>query len=161
MQSTLAKFGVKIYLLCQLDKIFGDVILASTRWSDDTKKLGDKILLLLPVVDVIKHFLRKSRFPQNWEIQKSLFWCLNLHKNAKTIRLLSCKTKLQNYLLQLKWLIIAVSAWGGNMDFLDFLQKKFYNINYWNKKERKRKKQTVRQRRRVMLMLLPVPVSFN
>ena len=48
---------------------------------------------------------------------------------------------------------------GGNMDFLDFLQKKFYNINYWNKKERK--KQTVRQRRRVMLMLLPVPVSFN
>ena len=50
---------------------------------------------------------------------------------------------------------------GGNMDFLDFLQKKFYNINYWNKKERKRKKQTVRQRRRVMLMLLPVPVSFN
>ena len=21
---------------------------------------------------------------------------------------------------------------GGNLDFLNFLQKKFYNINYWN-----------------------------
>ena len=21
---------------------------------------------------------------------------------------------------------------GGNLDFLDFLQKKFYNINYWS-----------------------------
>ena len=22
-------------------------------------------------------------------------------------------------------------SFGGNLDFLDFLQKKFYNINYW------------------------------
>ena len=23
------------------------------------------------------------------------------------------------------------SSLGGNLDFLDFLQKQFYNINYW------------------------------
>ena len=38
-----------------------------------------------PVVDVIKLFLRISRFPKNYQIEKSLFSCLNLHKNVKTI----------------------------------------------------------------------------
>ena len=40
------------------------------------------------------------------------------------------KTILFYGLLLLKWPILAVSAWGGNLDFPEFLQKKFYNINY-------------------------------
>ena len=38
-----------------------------------------KYLLSGPVVDVIKKFCRKFIFHKNWEIEKSLFWCLNLH----------------------------------------------------------------------------------
>ena len=34
-----------------------------------------------------------------------------------------------NCLSALKWSIFAVSE--GNLDFLDFLQKKFHNTNYW------------------------------
>ena len=36
-------------------------------------------------------FWRKSTFPQNYEVEKSLFWCLNLHENVKTM-LFSSKT---------------------------------------------------------------------
>ena len=38
------------------------------------------------------------------------------------------QTWTKNCLLLLKWPIIAFPALGGNLDFLDFLQKKFYNI---------------------------------
>ena len=48
-----------------------------------------------PVVNVVKLFWQKSRFPQNFEIEKSLFWCLNLHKNVKTMHFK------QNYTLKL------------------------------------------------------------
>ena len=50
-----------------------------------------------------------------------------------TKMLTQCYFKL-NYirtLFVLKWPILAVSAKGGNLDFLDFLQKKFYNIDFW------------------------------
>ena len=52
-----------------------------------------------------------------------------------TKMLTQCYFKL-NYirtLFVLKWPILAVSAKGGNLDFLDFLQKKFYNIDYWTR----------------------------
>ena len=35
---------------------------------------------------------------------------------------------LQNYLLHLKWLIIAVSVLEGNLDFLDYLQKRLKDL---------------------------------
>ena len=47
---------------------------------------------------------------------------MNLHKNVK-----------QNYTLQLFIALEMVYYWcfslGGNLDFLDCLKKKFYNIN--------------------------------
>ena len=43
------------------------------------------ILSFKSVVDVIKLFWRKSRFPKNTEIQKKFIFCLNLHKNVKTM----------------------------------------------------------------------------
>ena len=67
--------------------------------------------LIVPVVRVIKLFWKKYWFPINSKFEKSLFICLNLHKNVKTL-LFSCKTILQNDLLLLKWTIIAVSVEG-------------------------------------------------
>ena len=67
--------------------------------------------LIVPVVRVIKLFWKKYWFPINSKFEKSLFICLNLHKNVKTL-LFSCKTILQNDLLLLKWTILAVSVEG-------------------------------------------------
>ena len=44
--------------------------------------------------------------------------------------LFSSKTILQNCLLLLKWAILAYFGLRGNIDFPDYLQNKFYNINY-------------------------------
>ena len=52
--------------------------------------------------------------------KKSLVWCLNLQKMWKQATLF-----LSNIILQNSFRL------GGNQDFLDFLQKKFYNINYY------------------------------
>ena len=52
---------------------------------------------------------------------------------------------------------------GGNQDFLEFLQKTFYNINYWKKKsknefyiweniERKRERERERDKDNLMLV---------
>ena len=41
---------------------------------------------LIPVVNVIKLFWRKSRLPQSLEIEKSLVWCLNLNNNVKYVK---------------------------------------------------------------------------
>ena len=42
----------------------------------------------------------------------------------------------QNYTLELfialEMVYYCCFSLGGNVDFLDFLQKKFYNINYWS-----------------------------
>ena len=44
--------------------------------------------------------------------------------------LFSSKTMLKNCFLLLKWYILAFFGWRGNLSFPDFIQKKFYNINY-------------------------------
>ena len=72
----------------------------------------------IPVVNVLKLFMKKSRFPKNIEIEKSFFWCLNLPKNVKTLLFLS-ETLLQNYLLLLK----CCFGLRGNLNFRDFLPK--------------------------------------
>ena len=53
---------------------------------------------------------------------------MNLHKNVKVGYFN------QNYILELfialEMVYYCCFSLGGNLDFLDFLQKKFYNINY-------------------------------
>ena len=38
-----------------------------------------------PVVNVVKLFRGNLDFPKIKKLKKSLFWCLNLHKNVKTM----------------------------------------------------------------------------
>ena len=57
---------------------------------------------------------------------------MNLHKNVKVGYFN------QNYILELfialEMVYYCCFSLGGNLDFLDFLQKKFYNIDYrWHK----------------------------
>ena len=59
-----------------------------------------------------------------------MFRYLKLHKNVRTMIFLSI-TVLLNYLLHLKMAYYCCFSLGGN---LDFLQKKFYNIDYWFKR---------------------------
>ena len=63
-------------------------------------------------------------------MEKSLFWCLNLHKKVKNNAIFK-----QNYALKLfiafKMAYFCYFSFGENLDFPDFLQNKFYNINCW------------------------------
>ena len=72
-----------------------------------------------PVVYVIKLFWTRYRFP---EIEKK--FVLNNEAIFK-----------QNYSLKLlitfKMACCSCFSLGGNLDFPDFLQKKFYNIDHW------------------------------
>ena len=86
------------------------------RWDSNPRPLEHEspLITIRPEVNAIKLYWRKSRYPRNYEIEKSLFWCLNLHKNVNTIFN-------QNYTLYLflKWHILDDLALG----FQDFLTK--------------------------------------
>ena len=64
------------------------------------------------VVNIIQYFRVKSRFPQKW-----LFWCLNLHKNVKTMISLG-KNILYNFKLLLNGPFLLFQLSGkSNTDF--------------------------------------------
>ena len=48
--------------------------------------------------------------------------------------ILSKTTNTQKLFIALKMAYSCCFSLGGNLDFPEFLQKKFYNINYWTKK---------------------------
>ena len=75
------------------------------------------------VLDVIKLFCRKSRFTCNLDIEKSLFWCLNLHKNVKTM--LFKQNNTVKLFIAFKMAFSHCFSLTGNLDFPDFLQKSF------------------------------------
>ena len=74
-----------------------------------------------PVVDVIKLFWRKSRFPLDEEIEKyGFFWCINLHKYVNTLPFWAKIYSETVYCF--KMLIFLVSV-GGSLDVLDSSKK--------------------------------------
>ena len=81
------------------------------------------------VVDVKNLFWRKSSFPKNLEIEKHLFDVRTCTKMWK-----QCYFN-QNYAQKLfiafKMAYSCCFGLRGNLDFRDFLQKKFYSINNW------------------------------
>ena len=83
----------------------------------------------LPVIDVIKLFWRKSRFPQ--KLRNWITFVLMIEPWTKTFK--HCYSQL-NYIQTLffcsEMVYSCCFSLGGNLDFLDFLQKKFLNINY-------------------------------
>ena len=74
-----------------------------------------------------KTFWRKSRFPQNKEIEKSLFWCLNLHFNVKNAIVRQIYTL--KLFIAVKMDYYCCFSLGGILHITEFLQKTFYNIN--------------------------------
>ena len=52
---------------------------------------------MAPVVNVVKLFRGNLDFPKIKKLKKSLFWCLNLHKNVKTMNAIL----MQNFSLKL------------------------------------------------------------
>ena len=76
-----------------------------------------------------KTFLEKNLISpklKNW-IKFALIY---RYKDVKNMLFLS-KSILLNCLLLLKWPVLVVSVFRGNLDFLDLFPKKFYNIYYW------------------------------
>ena len=79
--------------------------------------------------------MSKSRFPESKEIKSNLFWWLNLHKNVKTM--LFSVNYFQTLFIFSKMAYSCCCSWGGNLDDLDFLQKKvlkhWLEIKFWKK----------------------------
>ena len=65
---------------------------------------------MAPVVNVVKLFRGNLDFPKIKKLKKSLFWCLNLHKNIKTKQFLAKIYSKRVYFL--KWAILSGSAEG-------------------------------------------------
>ena len=82
------------------------------------------------VVDVIKHFGENLDFPKVKKLNKLVLMsepaqkCENyaIFKQNHTLELF----------IALKSAYCCCLGLRGNLDFPDFLQKKFYNINYWS-----------------------------
>ena len=71
-------------------------------------------------------FGRNIDFPKIKKKKNSLFWCVNLHENVKTMPFLF-KSIQKNCLYY-------ISSWSSLWRNLDFFQKQFYNINCWKNK---------------------------
>ena len=80
------------------------------------------------LVDVTKLFWRKSRFPQNLEMEKIVLMsepALKCENNASFNQIYTLKL-----FIAFKMAYSCCFSLGGNLDIPEFLQKKFYNINY-------------------------------
>ena len=82
----------------------------------------------ISVVNVIKLFLEEILILLKLRNWKSLFWCMNLHRNVKIMVFLSKIIPLNCYCFLNVLPFFGVSLLGGNLDS-KFPPKKFYNIN--------------------------------
>ena len=59
-------------------------------------------------------------------MEKHLFWCQNLHKNVKTITPIFKQNYAQKLFIAFKMAYCCCFDLRGNLNFPDFLQKKFF-----------------------------------